>query len=562
MKKILAVIFFVQLSFSQSKYPEGFISPVDIPIDLSGSFGELRSNHFHSGLDIKTQGKEGLNVYAVADGYISRIKISTFGYGKAIYITHPNGYTTVYAHLQKANGAIEEYIKKKQYASKSFEVEMFPTASELPVKQGETIAFSGNSGGSGGPHLHFEFRETASEKIVNPLHFGYTKYVKDIHKPFVQSLMVYPVENSVVNKSTKPLVVSFSKKADGDYQASKVITNGKIGFAINAFDNCTNPYNKNGLYKVDTYLNGVLYYEFALDKFAFDETRYINNFIDYSVLKGKGQRFQKLFHTKNYPLSIITSSKNNGIINVQLGSTYTLRIEVFDYHGNKVNLFIPIEYGTSATEIVKSRTDTPYYVKAGIEHNYSKENVSVYMPEDAFYDDFDLKFDVKDGILKLHDESVPIHKNITITYDDVKDLTDEQLKKTFIGTLDGVKLDYNKTYRKGNTLSTKVRNFGTFKLAQDTIAPRIYNVNFIEGKNLSAQKTLSVCISDSLSGIDTYNAYLNGEWILMEYDYKTNKLVHNLKDGKYKAGRNDFKVIVTDDLQNSTTFESNFLMNP
>ena len=169
MKYFLSFFMFPVLVFCQVNYPTDFISPLSIPLDVSGSFGELRSNHFHSGLDLKTNSVEGLDVFAVADGYISRIKISTFGYGKAIYITHPNGYTTVYGHLQKANGAIEEYIKQQQYIQKAFEVEMFLKPSELPVKQGDIIAFSGNSGGSGGPHLHFEFRDTKTEKIINPL---------------------------------------------------------------------------------------------------------------------------------------------------------------------------------------------------------------------------------------------------------------------------------------------------------------------------------------------------------------------------------------------------------
>ena len=171
MNKLFLILFLSSIAFAQKDYPTDFISPLSIPLDVSGSFGELRSNHFHAGLDLKTNKREGLDVFAVGDGYVSRIKISTFGYGKAIYITHPNGYTTVYGHLQRANGAIEEYIRKIQYKQNSFEVEMFPSASELPVKQGDVIAFSGNSGGSGGPHLHFEFRDSSTEHVVNPLYF-------------------------------------------------------------------------------------------------------------------------------------------------------------------------------------------------------------------------------------------------------------------------------------------------------------------------------------------------------------------------------------------------------
>ena len=560
MKLVFFIALFSCLSFGQ-QYPKDFISPLDIPLDVSGSFGELRSNHFHSGLDLKTQQKEGLPVYAVGDGYISRIKISTYGYGKAIYITHPNGYTTVYGHLQKANGTIEDYIKKAHYAQKSFEIELFLKPNELPVKQGEVIAFSGNSGGSGGPHLHFEFRETTSEKTVNPLFFGFNKLAEDKHAPVVQSVMVYPMDSTIVNKSQRPIPVSINKQADGSYLAAKVIANGKIGFGINAFDYCTNLYNKNGLYKINAYLNGVLYYQFELEKFAFDESRYINNFIDYEHFKASNQRIQKLFHHSPYPLSVLKSNKNNGIINTQPNTNYNFRIELYDFHENKTVINIPIEFGVQPVSLTKKEQKTPYFLKAKNEHNYSKDNISVYIPENTFYDDFYLDFDVKDNVLILHNSSVPVHKNMTITFDNVQGLTEEQLQKSFIASVSGPSLSYNKSTRKGTTFKTYTKNLGKFKIAQDSIPPRIYNVNFVEGKNLKNQSTLSVFISDNLSGIDSYNAYLNGEWILMEYDYKTKKLVHQLSDGKFKEGRNDFKVIVIDNMQNSTTFESYFFMN-
>lgn len=559
--KFLLLLLFPFLVFSQVDYPTDFISPLPIALDVSGSFGELRSNHFHSGIDLKTNGKEGLDVFAVADGYISRIKISAFGYGKAIYITHPNGFTTVYGHLQKANGVIETYIKQKQYTQKSFEVEMFPMPSELPVKKGDIIAFSGNSGGSGAPHLHFEFRDTKSEKIINPLYFGFNKLANDTRKPEIQGVMAYPIDSTLVNKSKNPIAVSFNKTADGNYLASKVIANGKIGFGINAFDYCTNLYNKNGLFKVKAYLNGVSYYEYELQSFAFDESRFVNSLIDYERFGKLRQRVQKLFQEIPFPLSIVKANKTNGIINVQPNVTYTYRIELYDFHGNKVQLTIPVEYGNQETVFKKEIKKTKYFLKSKNEYNYTKENVSVFIPENTFYEDFYMDFDVKDGVLNLHDETVPGYKNMTITFSDVQGLTEEQLSKTFIAGVDGFKLDYNKTYRKGNTFKLYTRNLGKYKLSQDNDAPRIYNVNFVEGKNLKNQSVISVYIADNMSGIDTYNGYLNGEWILMEYDYKTKKLIHRLDDKKYKEGRNDLKIIVTDDMQNSTTFESFFFMN-
>ena len=558
MKFVCAILFFPFFIYSQDFPQDYFQSPLDIPLDVSGSFGELRSNHFHSGLDFKTKGIEGLPVYAAGDGYISRIKISTFGYGKAIYITHPNGYTSVYGHLEAANGAIQNYIKKKQYEENSYEVEMYLYPSELPIKKGDVIAFTGNTGGSGAPHLHFEFRNTKSEEILNPLHFGFKKLINDARKPVIQGVVVYPLDSTVVNNSQKPIEVNFSKQSDGSYLGTKIQANGKIGFGINAHDFCTNGYNKNGVYKVKAYVNGVLYYQYAFDGFAFDESRYINNFIDYERFHLMGQRVQKLFQLSNYPLSIVADNKKDGTIKVQPGANYNYRVELYDFHNNKVELIIPITFLSTETAIKKEIKKTPYFIKAKNEAIFEKENVLVQIPENAFYSNFYLNFDVANDILTLHDDSVPVHKNNTITFTEAKGYAEEKLAKTYIASLDGYKLDYNKTFRKGNTFSIKTKTLGKFKLAQDEIPPRIYNVNFVEGKTISAQKTISVFVSDLQSGINTYNGYLNGKWILFEYDYKTKKLVHNLEDAICIEGRNDLKIVVTDNLQNSTTFESYF----
>ena len=559
MKFVLAILLVPLFIFSQENYPQdAFQSPLAIPLDISGSFGELRSNHFHSGLDFKTAGKEGLPVYATADGYVSRIKISPFGYGKALYITHPNGYTSVYGHLQKANGAIQEFIKKKQYQEQSFEVEMYLYPTDLPVKKGDIIAFTGNTGGSGAPHLHFEFRDTKSEQIINPMHFGFKKIIKDERKPILQGIVVYPLDSTVVNNAQKPINISFNKQSDGTYLCTKVKANGRIAFGINAYDYCTNAYNKNGLYKVKAYLNGVLQYQYGFDAFAFDESRYINNFIDYERFHDMGQRVQKLFELNNYPLSIVAGNNKDGTLKIVPNANYTYRVELYDFHQNKIELIIPIEYGSQVPSIKKTIQKTPYFVKSKTESIFEKNNVSVYVPENAFYANFYMNFEVNGDVVTLHDDSVPVHKNITLTFNDAAGLTEAQLSKTYIATLEGYKLEYNKTTRKGNSFSTKVKTLGTYKLAQDTTPPRIYNVNFVEGKTLKDQKTISVCAADLHSDIASYKGYLNGKWIILEYDYKTNKLLHNLDDGICVSGRNDLKIVVTDSLQNSTTFESFF----
>ncbi len=557
MKKSIAILLVLASQVIFAQYPKDYFrSPLDIPINLSGTFGELRPNHFHSGLDIRTNNVEGLPVYAAADGIIIRIKVSAFGYGKALYIAHPNGYTTVYGHLQKFSDKIEAYVKEQQYRQKSYEVELYP--STLKVTQSEIIALSGNSGGSGGPHLHFEFRDTATEKIINPMAFGMNKLVKDEMKPVISSLMVYPANDSTsVNRSKNPVSLSLQKQVDGSFLASKVVTNGKIGFALNSYDLSTNNYNKNGIYKVVSYVNGSQNFKFEFDTFAFDESKHINYFIDFNRYKKLKQRFQKLFIKESYPLSLVSGNTKNGFLDIKPNVAYTYKIEVFDFHGNKTIVNVPISYEKEVNSTsVTSKGN--YYIKTKSDYNFEFEKTSVYIPVNALYENTALNISEKEGVLDIENNYEAIQNGLTVTLD-MSHLSEEEQKKAFVGTVYGLKLEYNSSFRKANKVSSKVKAFGKYKVGFDSVAPRIYNPNFIEGSNISKLSTLSVSISDAISGIDTYNAYLNGEWILMEYDYKTKKLVHHLKDGKVISGKNDIKIVVTDKLDNSTTFSSNFI---
>lgn len=559
--KYLFLLFFITFYSLGQDYPKDyFISPLDIPLDLSGSFGELRSNHFHSGIDLKTKGVEGLPVYAVADGYVSRIKISTWGYGKAIYITHPNGYTSVYGHLQKANGNIEDLIHKKHYDEKSFEIELFLKPSELPVKKGEVIAFSGNSGGSGGPHLHFEIRDTKSEMIINPLLFGYDKLVVDKYKPKVNSIIVYPLNDTIaVNDEFKPQAISLSVNDEGNYVTHKISSNGAIGFGMNVFDNMTNAYNKNGIYKVSTFVNGVPYFSYKFDAFSFDESKHINYFIDYYRLKNMGQRFQKMFMNNEYPLSIVNNNKRDGVLKVQPAASYTYKIVVEDFSQNTSTIEIPVVYKKAEISQAENK-NSDKKIKAKNECIFEEENCTITFPANTFYEDFKMKMSVKDDVLYLHEDEIPVKNSFSLSFD-VSKLSEDQKKKSFIAYLDGKNISYVKSYLKGNNLLAKVKKLGNYKVVQDTTAPKIYGINFAEGKTIDAFNTLSVKIADDLSGIDTYKAYLNGNWILMEYDYKTKKLVHTLADNIYVKGKNEFKLVVTDEMNNSTTFESYFYKN-
>lgn len=560
MKLPYLFLFVCFVGFGQtSNYPKDYFrSPLDIPLFASGSFGELRGNHFHSGLDFKTLQRQGLPVFAVADGYVSRIKISEGGYGKALYITHPNGYTSVYGHLKGFNGKIADFVRKRQYSQKNYEIEIFPLASELQVVKSDIVAYSGNTGSSGGPHLHFEIRDTKTEQTINPMFFGFDTKMPDTKIPVINDLVAYAIgDSSVVNLSQRTLPISLSLQSDGSYLASKVLAKGNIGFAVNTYDLSDSNYNWNGIYKAETFLNGSRIFRYEFDKFAFDETRYINLFMDYYRYKTINQTVQKLFFKKKYPFSLISDNLKNGQIEVKPNATFNYRIEISDFHKNKRTINIPIQYSDAAPSIPKEEIKTPYFVKAKNDNNYTKDNVSVFIPENAFYEDFYMSFEVKDNVLQLHNETVPVHNNITVTFD-VSSIPNLKRDKTFVSRMDGNKPEYFTTYKKGNLFSIRTRDLGKFLLMTDTIAPKIYRPNFSEGNVLDKIDTITVHTSDDLSGIKEYNGYLNGKWILMDYDYKTKTLTHHLDDAIYEEGKNDLKVVVADRMGNSTTFETHF----
>ncbi len=554
MRLSLLALFFTNFIFAQTQYPKDYFRPpLDIPMQLSGNFGELRPNHFHAGFDLKTNQREGLNVYAIADGYVSRIKISTFGNGKCIYITHPNGYTSVYGHLQTPVGEILNYVKKKHYKEKAYEIEMFLKPDELPVTKGQLIALSGNTGSSEGPHLHFEIRDTKTEFVINPIFFGFDKNIKDTKKPTISSVYVYPLNNSTVNQSKQPLLLNVALQKDGTYLASKVKANGKIGFGIVAVDFDDVSFNKNGVFNVSTFFNGNQNYNYQFNTYSFDEMRYVNALIDYGKYKKSGQRVQKLFMKTPYALSIIKTDSLRGIIPVEPNLASTYRIEVSDYFGNLSTITVPVEYD-AATPIVKEEPVTSkYFIKVNKDSNFEKDNMSVFFPAGTFYDDFNLNFDVKNNRIYIHDDTVPVHSNFTITIKD-SSYPEELRDKLYIGRGNS----YNGTIRKGDVFTAKSKTLGQFGLVLDTIKPTIKIVKPIQDKWISDVKKIDFIINDSSSGIKSYNGYLNGNWILFEYENKTKKITHTFDDTMLAEGANDLKIEVIDNVGNSAIFETHF----
>ncbi|RNC89571.1 MAG: M23 family metallopeptidase [Allomuricauda sp.] len=559
-KHLLGTFFFITLVSlnGQEKYPQDYFdSPLDIPIVLAGTFGELRSNHFHAGIDIKTQRRQGLPVYAVAEGTVTRIKVSHWGYGKALYIAHPNGYTSVYAHLQKFSPEIEAYLKKEQYKKKSFEIELFPKYGELSVDRREVVAFSGNTGGSSGPHLHFEIRSSLSEKPTNPLLYGYE--VRDATDPSLVGLFGYPLsEGSHVNNNQEKVQLNFKKQPDGSFLADEVAALGTIGLGFNGFDRQDLAANKNGVFSVRQSVNGKVYSEYNFESFSFGESRYINTLIDYAHYAKLRQRVQKCFKEKSNFLSIYSTLYNDGKITIKEGLSYKVEILISDFKGNKTKVVVPIEGKKPIGLRPKNNDTTDSYLLAAKPNNFDLGTAKVYFPANTFYNSFYIDLEKGQDTVKIHNKTAGVHRNFTLTFD-VSKYPENERQQMFIARIDDDgKLQYSRTFRRNSTFTTRTRNLGTYTIAKDTTEPKIRPRNFKNNKWLDGYHNLSLQISDDLSGIDTYTGTLNGEWILLEYEPKTKTITYNFDDRIADKTQCDLKVTVTDNVGNSSTFESTF----
>lgn len=570
MIRTLNFIFFLCLAiygFSQqsTNYPKDYFrSPLDIPLLLSGNFGELRNNHFHSGLDIKTQGVEGKNVYAIADGYVSRIKIMPNGYGKIIYIDHPNGYTSTYAHLQQFKGKIAEEIKRYQYEKESFEIDYFPPDTLLKVKKGDIIALSGNSGSSGGPHLHFEIRETATEFAINPLLFGFD--VKDNIAPGIKSISVFPLNDTSFVNNRNVTQEFTAVKSNGNYQIlSSISAYGLIGIGINSYDQQSGASNQNGTYSVMLFDNNELIYKTELSSFHFNHNRAMNSFIDYELYHRKRKRYQRSYVEPNNPLTVYKEKKNNGALTLNNNETKNINLIVGDLNKNTSMMSFTI-HGKKPelieTSTIRAKVDT--ILNCFIENIVDKHNIKVTFPKGVLYSDLHLQYQEKPAlrnsltpVYQIHNGYTPIHDVIEVSIKPGR-ITEEQRKKAVI-----VNIDQNGTiFSRGgewrnNYLTAKSKILGGYTIMLDTVAPHINPVNIFANKNMSANWSITATISDNLSGIKTYRAEIDGKWILMDYDAKSAKLTHVFDN--LPSGNHVFKLEVTDFVDNKKVIEIPFI---
>ncbi len=553
---ILFLIYTIQVN-SQNYNKNYFRSPLNIPIRLAGNFGEIRANHFHSGIDIKVP-FVGVQIYAPADGYVSRIRKSADGYGNALYITHPNGLMTVYGHMQKFNKQFEKYAKDIQYKENSFEFTKYPDSTELKVKKGEIIGYAGNTGRSYGPHVHFEVREADKDVPINPCYFNFV--IKDNIKPKFFKLMAYALdEDGKINGSFKKQKFKVYKKGSNYFINKTINYSGKIGFSINANDYLNATRNTQGIYSVKLFLDDSLIYEHHLFRIPFEDTRYINSFIDFEERKTTNQKFQKCFIEPGNKLDIYKFGKEAGIINEI--ENHKIKIEIADIYGNKSNLFFKIK---GEKLIIKKHNYKKmfYYNK---DNFLEKENFRAYITKGTLYKDieqtyevFPKKKDLYSNIYMLNSYKIPAHKKIHIA------ISTKQLPKNLVNKALIVLIDKNGNYKSlggsyiDDFLAVGTKQFGKFAIAVDNIPPQIIEENFNEEKDFTSKKKISFKIKDNLSGIGKYSAKIDKKIIIFEYDKKNDRISYAFDNHIDYNKKHVLKIILFDKKNNQTIYKTTF----
>lgn len=531
-------------------------NPLDIPIILSGTYGELRSNHFHSGIDIKTKGIQGLNVYSYASGYVSRIKVSHGGYGKALYIKHPDGNTTVYAHLKKFSSKIEEIVKSKQYKRESYEIEFFPKENEISVLENEIIAFSGNTGGTTGPHLHFEVRDK-NQIPINPL-INSSIYIEDDRAPFFKKLFYKSYDSNNVFDSQTELKIN--KITSSLYVSDTLKSSGKIGIGIVAFDKHNRANNSNGIFKIITSLNNQNLLKILFDSISFDKTKHINTFIDYSFFKNHKIRIQKLFIEENNPLDLYSSNINNGFITIKNKEFYKYEVNIYDANGNKSKLVVPI-LGVKTNKplkLVNNHVELTY-IERDKKYELEFNSVRVSILEETFYNNLLLEAKFENDILSIDKDTIPLLKPITI-YFNTDRYNDSIKNQLYIAKLsDNKKMtSYNYTTDFSNGKKSSTKSLGRYTLGVDTINPAISPIGFKENDWISNFSNLKIKVNDVGSGIRSYNGWINNKWILFELNTKKGILVYDFDDNIVRKAKNNLHIEIIDNVGNRTEYKTTF----
>jgi len=537
--------------------PAGFFQwPLACKPGLAANFGELRPNHFHMGLDCRTDQKQNIPVLAAADGYIAKVKIEPYGFGRCIYINHPSGHTTVYAHLNDFIPELEKYVSAEQYRLKSWAVFLDIPSHLFPLKKGQQIAFSGNTGGSQGPHLHFEIRDTKSDKVLNPSLFDFP--IPDDVAPDIYRLAVY--DRSISTYEQTPRLYPL-KKVNGVYVPSTPvisINTHKVSFGIIANDRCTGSANKDGIFEARLFDNDSEVIRFQMDSISYDETRYLNAHIDYRLRSSGGPYIQHLSRLPGYTNGIYQPVSGDGVIRLNDDSAHPVRIEVLDARGNYSILAFGIKRDLSQAGI----TDPPSPFRQknfypGMINVFENDKLSFYLPEKCLYDSFRFQYQEMAAVsgyplYRLHNNSVPLQVTFPLK---IRASVPEPLRnKVVIARTWNGRSDFEKAASIGFFGETwymaRFREFGYFQVMVDTLPPLINAVGFKEGMNCSKLKRLVFVISDNTEELKNFKATLDGRWLRFSND-KGRSFIYPF-DEQCAPGTHELILSVEDQVGNRT----------
>lgn len=531
-----------------------FHPPLKTPLVLAANFGELRTNHFHTGLDFKTDRRIGYPLYSIEEGYVSRVKVSPWGYGHVVYIDHPNGLTSVYAHCSQFLNQIDSLVKAEQSDQEDFAIEIFPEAGKVKVKRGEKIALSGNTGGSTAPHLHFEIRDTETEFALNPLLFGFD--IADHRAPRIRGVKVYSLtkegyripqknkEYRTSNQATSPSIIGDQISIPADYLSK----NGGIGFSFDAVDQLDGANNICGIFKSFLIVDGDTVFSQDMTSIDFAANRQINSHKDYEEFHQHRKHYQKSFKTIHNPLNIYSESYQNGILQFKPGSTHDIKFVCLDTKKNisTLSFNLKIEQG-ELSDHSKLYTPSSSFLFPDSSFIHIDEEHFVLFGVDLLYEPTEKIITAK-APFTFGNPETPLESYFKIMMNiDTFEHPEEKYIITVKDERGRIKSLGGKI--KDGWISARTREFGYFDVTTDLTAPTLVSRNVKNNMNVRGSR-LSWRIGDDLSGLKEYDIYVDNVWQHALYEPKNSSIYFspsaNLK------GVHELKIIVEDNCGNIT----------
>ena len=543
-------------------YPIGYFrNPLDIAPQASGTFGELRSTHFHAGDDYRTQQRTGLPLYAVAEGFVSRVRVQNGGGGLSVYLEHPNGFTSVYLHMLSFMPELEKRIKEEQYRLKRNDVDLTLQPTNVPVSKGQRIGLAGNTGSSQGPHLHFEIRDTKTQHPINPQLFG-LKF-PDKTRPTIQGITIFDLDDAPFSEHTPRRHQPVKMKESGHYVLSqdKIIpVNGPFGVGIQTIDRHDGTTFNNGVYSIQLQLNNKDISTVLFETLDFGTSSAIHSYIDYPSFILKNIKIQKSFKDSNHPTGVYHQLQNRGIIHLTNNEVHTLTYIVKDIHGNTSQMSFKVQKTDSYIPIKPTIAGVTWF-EYDKDNDFETDQILVNVPEDALYER--VYFTYSQGakpaqgystVHHVHNRMTPLFKAYQLAIRPDESLPSSLYDKAIIVNHRGASIGghYDKGY-----VRTETKQFGSFHIRIDTLSPKIQSLQLKNGMNVAALKRISFRITDDLSGIHSFNAYIDDQWVLMEYDPKT-AIVWHVFEPDLAKGAHSFRLEVTDGKKNQQVFRTTF----